>query len=98
MPRASSRGKFRARRRDHAVDVGDAGAQADQREHVRAAVDQRSPEALKEWEAAPEDDGGGQRELKPGNVKVDYDRAHSEHAVEPVPDHAAHRDREQRRR
>jgi hypothetical protein len=44
---------------DHAVDVGDAGAEADQREHVGAAVDQRGPEALEEGESAPEDDGSG---------------------------------------
>ena len=103
---AQRRGKNSWREdRDHAVDVGDAGAEADQREHVRAAVDQRRPETLEEWQAAPEDDGSRQRELKPGEDRAprrsdrmiasrDGDSAH-EHAR---PEHAAHRNREQWRR
>ena len=50
---------------DHAVDVSDAGAEADQREHVGAAVDERRPEALEEWQTAPEDDRSGEGEFEP---------------------------------
>jgi hypothetical protein len=55
---------------DYAVDIGDAGTEADQCEHVRTAIDQRGPEALKEWQAAPENDWRSQRELDPGQSSV----------------------------
>src|ERR1035437_5725115 len=54
--------------RDYAVAVGHARAQANQREHVGAAVDQRCPETLKEWKATPQDHRSRQRELKPGEI------------------------------
>ena len=58
-------GKNPGRKRgDDAVSIGDAGAHADQGEHVRAAIDERSPEALEERQAAPEDDGSGQDEVR----------------------------------
>ncbi len=50
---------------NYAVEVRDAGTEPDQGEHVGAAVDQRCPEALEEWEAAPEDDGRGKSEFEP---------------------------------
>jgi hypothetical protein len=42
-----------------AVPVGDAGTHADQGEHVGAAVDERSPEALEERQATPDDNRSG---------------------------------------
>ena len=76
---------------DHAVDVGDAGAEADQREHVRAAVDERRPEALEERQAAPEDDGRGESEFEPRQTRPFESAMNSSR-----PDHATHRDGEQR--
>ena len=102
MPRRDS-GKICGEGRDHAVDVGDAGAQPDQREHVGAAVDERRPEALEERQAAPENDGGGENEFEPGENRTpgvatsvavgDVESAHES----AWPEHAAHGDREQRR-
>ncbi len=57
---------LRRQRGDYAVSVGHAGAHADQREHVRTAVDEGSPETLEERQSAPEDDGSSERELEPG--------------------------------
>src|ERR1035438_10335662 len=54
--------------RDYAVAVGHARAQANQREHCGASVDQRCPETLKEWKATPQDHRSRQRELKPGEI------------------------------
>jgi hypothetical protein len=84
--------------RNHAVDVGDAGAEADQGEHVGAAVDEGRPEALEEWEAAVEDDGGGERELKPRQIQAPAADPHDEDEVlENVrPEHAAHGECEER--
>ena len=48
-----------------AIEIGGAGAEADQREHVRAAVNQRGPEALEERPAAPQDDGRREDEFNP---------------------------------
>ena len=56
---------LRADGRDHAVDVRDANAHGDQREHVRAAIDDRRPAALEERPAAPEHDRSGQHEFDP---------------------------------
>jgi len=50
---------------DEAVDVGGAGAECDQSEHVEAAIDERGPAAFEEREAAPEDDGSGEGEFDP---------------------------------
>jgi hypothetical protein len=55
---------------DDAVSIGHAGAHADQREHVGAAIDERSPEALEERQAAPEDDGRGQGEFDSGQNRA----------------------------
>ena len=81
---------LRCERSDDAVDIGNSRAQSDQGEHVRAAVDERRPEALKERKAAPEDDRSGENKFEPGQAR----------AVENVhecvrPDHAAHGHREQ---
>jgi hypothetical protein len=48
-----------------AVEVGDAGAEADQGEHVEAAIHDRSPAALEEREATPKDDRRRQDQLQP---------------------------------
>src|SRR5580693_10758944 len=56
---------LREDRRHEAVEIGGAGAEADQREHVRAAVNQRGPKTLKEWPAAPQDDRGRENEFNP---------------------------------
>ena len=88
--------------RDHAVCVGDAGAHTDQGEHVRAAVDERSPETLEEGPSGPEDDRGGENEFQPGKppapkkelVAVSRERVHPPDK-QIRPEHAAHGDREQ---
>ena len=51
--------------RDQAVDVRDADAQPDEREHVQAAVDDRLPGAHEERPAAPEHDRRGEGQLHP---------------------------------
>jgi hypothetical protein len=100
MPRVGE--NSRSDGRDHAVDIGDAGAEADQREHVRAAVDQGRPEALEEWEAAVEDYGRGEQEFDPRqNCPLSNHRHIAADDVEATndkvwPEHAGHRDREQR--
>ena len=66
------RERARHEARDQAVDICSAGADRDEREHVEAAIDDRGPAALEEWEAAPENHGRRQRELDPVN------RAHGE--------------------
>ena len=48
-----------------AIEVGHADAQADEGEHVQAAVHQGLPEAHEERPAGPEHRGGGERELHP---------------------------------
>ena len=55
----------RRQRRDHAVDVGDAGAHRDQREHVEIARDQRLPAAHEERRARPQHHRRRERELNP---------------------------------
>ena len=79
--------------RERFVNVGNARAEADQRKHVRAAVDERSPEALEKRQATPEDYGGSkdkfdarQIDEKAIDVQVDF---------EVITQHAAHRDQEQ---
>ena len=49
--------------RHHAVKISNSGSQADQGEHVEAAVDDRTPAALEERPAAVKDDGRGEHEL-----------------------------------
>ena len=50
---------------DQAVDIGDAGAHRDQREHVEIARQQRLPAAHEERPARPEHDGGREHQLNP---------------------------------
>ena len=52
-------------RRDHAVEIGRADAEPDQRPHVGAAVAERRPAALEDRPAGPEHDRRRQRELQP---------------------------------
>ncbi len=49
--------------REHAVDVSDAGAHADQREHIEVARDQRLRATHEERPACPQHDRGGEGEL-----------------------------------
>ena len=59
-------GKDPRRQRGHqAVDIGDAGAERDQREHVEPAADDRSPAALKERPAAPQHRRRAEDQLHP---------------------------------
>ena len=51
--------------RRHAVEVGDRDPEADQGEHVQAAVDDGGPAALEEGEGAPQHHRAGQRQLQP---------------------------------
>ena len=62
--------------RHHAVDIGHARAQADQREHVGAAVDQRRPERA-ERTARPhhEHDRRGERKFEPRQLARQLRRA-----------------------
>ena len=89
------RKNLRRKRGDNAKSVGDAGAHADQSEHVWAAIDERGPEALKEGPASPEHHGRGQNELQPG--QIDQKAVDLEVYPEPIAEHAAHGDRHQRR-
>ena len=52
--------------RDEAVEVGDARAHRDQREHVGGAVDDGGPAALEERPSAPENHRRGERKFDPG--------------------------------
>ena len=64
MP-AQRRGKnLRRKRRDDAEHVGDAGTQADQSEHVQAAIDERAQPALEKWPAAPQHNRRGEQEVR----------------------------------
>ena len=49
----------------HAVGIGCAGADGDQRKHVPLAGKERGPAALEKRRARPEDHGRGQNELEP---------------------------------
>ena len=73
--------------RAEAICYGD--AERDQREHVEAARAQRTPAALQQRRAAPEDDRSGQRKLQPA-----ADRAGQR--TRQATEHAAHRQRQQR--
>ncbi len=65
MSAEACRKYMREERCDHAVHIRNAHAKTDQREHVRAAVLDRRPEAVKERPSAPEDNRGRQREATP---------------------------------
>ena len=80
-------------RRDRAVGVGRADAEADEREHVRAGVHERRPHALEERPAAPEHHRRRERELDPVHERR-ADRARQRTAG----DHVAHREQEDRQR
>src|SRR5579863_8612643 len=60
-----SRKPSRKNCRDDAVEKCRASAQSDQREHVRAAIDQRRPETLEEWPAAPQHDRSRKNKFDP---------------------------------
>src|ERR1039458_1589906 len=102
---AAQRSGKNARREggDDTVYVGHAGAHADQREHIRATIEDRSPEALKEWQAAPQDNRSGQDEFEPRKtpapkkelVAIPRERVYPLHK-ETGPEHACHRDGHQR--
>ena len=64
------RENLRQKRGDHAVNVGDADAESDQREHVQTAVHDRMPGADKERPATPKHDRCRKRELKPTSTCV----------------------------
>ena len=55
----------RRERRDQAVEIGRAGAERDQREHVQPARAQRGKAAHEERPAAPQHRGRGEGELQP---------------------------------
>ena len=77
--------------RDHAVPVRGADAEADQREHVRAAVDERLPHALEERPATPQHDGRRQRQLD------EVDSRHPDAVRQrPAGCHVAHRQQKHR--
>ena len=58
---AKRRGEdLREKRPNNAVAVGRASSQANQGEHVRAAIDERGPEALEEWPASPQHHGSSE--------------------------------------
>ncbi len=76
----------RQQRRRHAVEIGRAGAEGDQREHVEVARDERLRPALEERPARPQDDRRRQRELHPVRrrlreeaVPADEMRPHLQH-------------------
>jgi len=63
---AQRRGEDSGRqRRNHAVEVRDAGAHGDQREHVEIARDRRSPAAHEEGPSGPQHHGRRESELNP---------------------------------
>jgi hypothetical protein len=59
------REQLRCQRRDHAVEIGDAGADRDQREHVEIARDQRLPATHEERRAGPQHHRRRQHERDP---------------------------------
>ena len=78
-------------RRDDAVDIGDAGAHRDQREHVEIARDDRLPSAHEERPAGPQHHRCRKRELDPVREPL------IDEAV-PADDVRAHLQRENRQR
>ena len=76
---------LRCHRRHHAIEEGRAGAQADQRPHVRAAVHDRSRAAREERPAGPQDNRQRQHHLDPAL------HGHVEPA-QPVAEHRQHGD------
>ena len=65
------RDESREERRDHAV-VCRPGADGNQGEHVRAAVEIELPAPLKEWPSAPQNNWSRKEKLKPGRHVVRY--------------------------
>ncbi len=65
MPAEGCREALRRDGSDEAVDVGDARAHRDQREHVEIAREQRLPSAHEERPAGPEHNRGGEHQLDP---------------------------------
>ena len=69
LARVTARGRREEPRRErggHAVRIGGARAEPDQREHVRAPVREGRAGALEERPAAPQHHGGREHELEPG--------------------------------
>ena len=56
---------LREYRGHYAFEIRGSGAEANQREHIGAAVNQRIPETAKEGPAAPQDDRGRENEFDP---------------------------------
>ena len=71
-------------RRDDAVEIGGADAEADQRPHVRAAVDERFPAALEERQRRPQHHRRGQRELEPAQASAPTGRAIGNPTIGPM--------------
>ena len=63
----------RRQRRDDAVDIGDAGAERDQREHVEPAVRDRGQAALEERPAAPQHGRRAEDQLQPDEKPSGYE-------------------------
>ena len=82
----------RRKRSRHAEGVRRPDAERDQREHVRAAVDDRRPPALEERPAGPEDDRRPEHQADPvGDVRIETSaEAHAE-------DHVSHSQQKHRR-
>ena len=57
---------IREQRCDHTVGEGRTDPDRNQRPHIRAAIDDGVPTALKEGKCGPKDDGRSQREFEPG--------------------------------
>ncbi len=77
---------------DQAVSIGDAGAHADQGEHVGTAIHERSPETLEEWPSTPEDYGCCEEEFEPGQIDQNAVQIQIDVDLKAVPDHARHSD------
>src|SRR5260370_3188417 len=43
--------------------MGRAGAQANQRKHIRAAIDKRAPKTLEKWPATPQYNGSSEKKF-----------------------------------
>ena len=69
MPRKPAGKTPGSERRDQAVEIGRAGAERDQAEHVQAAVHDRRPGALEERPAGPQHDRRREHELQPGRTR-----------------------------
>ena len=89
MDTKGSRDHVREQRRREAVDIGRAGAQADQREHVQVPIHNRPPCSLKERRSSPEHDWRREQQLSPrGGVHPrhgDHHQGRGQHQADPEP-------------